>query len=284
MERTSGIVMTGPVDEQRFGFGTGPDTEGGGWLPGWLSTTVLWGILGLSGWLVFEWTAHAELSLVVVCLKFGIHDVANGWWLWRRDPDRKRGVIHALAYATLGLWWVTVMSFLLTGLLAVAITVTDIVLGLGAPADRGAWAILATVGVFFAASVAGGLTTLGVTLLACWLGVRVWLSLGVSSWRRRDDFPPLPEPPNLIPTLFETSLFVAATGMVNVALFSVLLDGLRFLAIPCVPLCFATILAVVNRDSIKTCVSSSSPEECWGDTRAMPADDAVFEQNSEAAG
>jgi hypothetical protein len=267
--------MTESNDEPRFGFT--PESEGRRWLPEWLSTTVLWGLLGLLGWLVFEWTAHAELSLVVICLKFGLHDWANGWWLWRRDPDRKRGLIHALAYATLGLWWITVMSFLLTGLLAVAIAVTDIFLGPGAPADRGAWAILATVAVFFAASVAGGLTTLGVTLLAYGLGVRVWLSLGVSPWRRRDEFPPIPDQPNLIGRLFETSLLVAVTGMVNLTLVLWLVEPLRFLVIPGVLMSVATMVAVVYRDPIKIRVSSVSPEECWGSARPMPVEGAGFD-------
>jgi hypothetical protein len=267
--KREGVAMSERSDEIETRFS--PEADAAGWLPPWLSTTVLWGLLGLCGWLVFEMTARPELSLVVICLKFGLHDMANGWWLWRRDPDRGRGAIHALAYATLGMWWITVMSFVLTGLLAVAMVVNDVLLFPGAPADRGAWAVLITVGVFFAASVVGGLTTLGVTLAAGWLRVRVWLSLGVSAWRHRDDFPPRPERPNLLPTLFETSLLIAATGMLNFALFSVLLDSLRFLAIPAISLCVGTFVAVAYRETIKTRVASTSPEECWADT--VPRDD-----------
>jgi hypothetical protein len=93
----------------------------------------------------------------------------------------------------------------------------------------------------------------------------------VSAWRHRDDFPPRPERPNLLPTLFETSLLIAATGMLNFALFSVLLDSLRFLAIPAISLCVGTFVAVAYRETIKTRVASTSPEECWADT--VPRDD-----------
>jgi hypothetical protein len=49
--------------------------------PGWLKDGWLWSLAVLMAWIVFEFSAHASLAAIVLCLKFGFKDAATGWWL-----------------------------------------------------------------------------------------------------------------------------------------------------------------------------------------------------------
>lgn len=69
----------------------------------WLSPLV-WTVLVVGGWLIYEATAQPALAVAAVCLKFGWNDLRTGIWLARRDPDRRRGPACFWLFLGMGLW------------------------------------------------------------------------------------------------------------------------------------------------------------------------------------
>ena len=45
--------------------------------PLWLFTFLLWCVLGILGWLIFELTRNVALSLVTVCLRYALRHVTK---------------------------------------------------------------------------------------------------------------------------------------------------------------------------------------------------------------
>src|SRR5262249_30510919 len=69
----------------------------------WLAPLV-WTVVVVGGWLIYEATAEPDLAVAAVCLKFGWNDLRTGIWLARRDPDRRRGPACFWLFLGLGLW------------------------------------------------------------------------------------------------------------------------------------------------------------------------------------
>src|SRR6516162_1950955 len=67
------------------------------------SNFILWAVFIGAAILLFELTAQPVLSVPLLCAKFGWEDFSTGWWLWQRDPNRRRGSVHFCWYLASGL-------------------------------------------------------------------------------------------------------------------------------------------------------------------------------------
>lgn len=65
-------------------------------------------------WLLFDLFMQPVLSIMIASFKFGWNDFANGFWLWLRDSNFRRGRTCLVFYVATGLWRITVTTFSVT--------------------------------------------------------------------------------------------------------------------------------------------------------------------------
>lgn len=137
-----------------------------------------WAVFLAIAWLVFELTAQPALTAGAFCLKFAWKDSVVGFWLWRSDPRRARGLSCLLFYLASAGWKAMVAGIL------VAVLVKFIAAAAGGPPGpvHEMTVAMLVAGAGFAACC--GIGVLGIVV--AWRGrVRVWLDSNVY-WSYRD--------------------------------------------------------------------------------------------------
>lgn len=79
--------------------------EGGAWL--------VWGVLVAVAVALYEIAQQPALLGTTIALKFAWGDARTGWWIRRRDPNRRRGKAHFRLYLGFGLWKAAGAAFVL---------------------------------------------------------------------------------------------------------------------------------------------------------------------------
>ncbi len=143
-----------------------------------------WVLMATLAWVLFEVTANSALVGVVACLKFGWYDFRNGLWLWRTDPNIKRGNTCFFFYLALAFWKISLTAVALT--FGILIVTSSFQLGL--PGAE-------ILGTLFSLWISCGLATL-FTWLACFLawkrGVKIWVDSTITWSRKHNVWPPTP--------------------------------------------------------------------------------------------
>ena len=228
---------------------------------------LLWLGVVTSALLILELTAQPALTIPLLCSKFGWSDFATACWLWRVDPNRRRGRVHFGLFLFAGAWKT-----------AVAAGVVMIPLGLWLaeqpqPAQQGLmgqrlfWVFMTFVSGFLVA----GLLALATFLLAVKYGVKVWLEATVHRARRENVWPPYCQKNHaagiflaaLVPLLFLLAVIVLAIVAVwNNQAKVVNQDFVLVFTLLCIAI-GVPILSLVLRDVIRRQVVARTPEECW---------------------
>lgn len=165
---------------------------------------LAWLLLAGLAWLLFDVTANSSLVAVVACLKFGWYDFRNGLWLWRTDPNPKRGQTCYFFYLALAFWKISLTAVALTfGILIVTSS-----LRLAFPGAE-------ILGTLLSLWISCGLATL-FTWLACWLAwkreLKIWVDSTITFSRKRDLWPPEPFGLNKVHSLLLAGGIVAVTA------------------------------------------------------------------------
>jgi hypothetical protein len=220
------------------------DTEPRGWFE---RLHLIWPMLFLVGWVLYELTTQPTVGAAAVCLKFGWEDFRAAIWLRRRDPLRLRGRACFWLYLSSGLAKTAGVS----GLMSIAFVVISSNLGNVQVWQR--WAAVIEMAAWTGLAMLTGLVcsifALGyASILARSGGFRLWLSSDVHRARRRNHWPPYEE--NRI-------------GRNQLANLHFMIAFVVFL--PCYV--FALILASSVKDQVKSW-GASHPCECWNDIAA----------------
>lgn len=251
---------------ERFEIDTTPSSKTG------LAGHWDWLLVLSIAWLLFDLFAEPMLSIVCASIKFGWNDFANGFWLWRRDPVRRRARTCGVFYSAAGFWRITVMTFLimLVGLFVIGVV--------GAwQADNGVKqddepARMAT-GLSFMivclCFVASSVTTWLAMILGWRSSQKVWLDPSVRLSRRQKEWPPAPVGKNQLSRVVTSSLvFLCVISLIlSVVLLVQMADlaggpGFTVLA-PVASIIFSGFVILGGRNRILTAMSARAPEECW---------------------
>jgi hypothetical protein len=165
---------------------------------------LAWLLVAGLAWLLFDLTANSSLVAVVACLKFGWYDFRSGLWLWRTDPNPKRGQTCFFFYLALAFWKISLTAVALTfGILIVTSS-----LRLAFPGAE-------ILGALFSLWISCGLATLS-TWFACWLawkrGLKIWVDSSITYSRKHDQWPPVPFGTNRVHSLLLAGGVVAVTA------------------------------------------------------------------------
>jgi hypothetical protein len=238
---------------------------------------LFWSGLILIGLLVYEVTAQPGLGVAVACTKFGWNDFLTARWLWRIDPNRRRGRACGFLYVASGFWKIALTGFAVIWIVAI----------LDQPARRQQAAAAGPPPEFIGAGIATvvgfGTSTLFtcVALRSAWRSrVKLWLSPGVHGARREDLWPSLHEPAyagtnhahGVILTALVLAYFFgavvlgavilsvcAAGGLMNGTLAAIVGLGLMFVG---------PVLLLLFNDALQRRVIAASPADCWSTAEA----------------
>jgi len=233
-----------------------------------LQKLLLWSAVIFAAFLVLELTAQPALSVPILCSKFGWSDFATGFWLWRVDPQRRRGRIHFGLFLFVGLWK-----------MAVAAGLVMIPLGLWlaeqpAPAQQGVmgqrlfWVFMTFIGGFAVA----GIVALVTFAAASWYGIKVWLEPAVHRARRSDLWPPPDCRENHAAGMFLAALIplfflIGVLGLAIIAVWNnqgqfVNQDLVLILSLFAIGIGVPVVSLSFN-DIIRQRVVAQTPQECW---------------------
>ena len=157
------------------------------------SITRHWGwllVLGIA-WMLFELSADPAISVMVASLGLGGNHFLSALWLWRCDPDQRRGHVCAWFYLAAGFWRITALTFVLiaaAGIIALVLNIQrgkddDLVTGI---------AMMIVLLCF----LMSGVTTSIAVVLAIRGKFRVWLDPQLRMARRARQWPPRSPGPN----------------------------------------------------------------------------------------
>lgn len=237
------------------------------------SLTRHWGWLLVLGivWLFFELSVDPALSVMVASIGLGWNHFLSALWLWRRDPDRRRGRACAAFYLAAGFWRITAVTFVLIALATIISLILDIrherqdeiVTGVA----------VSIIGLCF---VLSGVTTSVAIVLAVRKRLKVWLDPEIRISRKKREWPPRSSGQNKIGGVIKSTACLIAmvemgvgygfltwlivqqnNGPMNVAL-GVFIGIMMFLPII---LAAATILGGPEWACRK--LRAASPQECW---------------------
>ncbi len=152
---------------------------------------------GLVAVVALEAGVSPAIAAVLLCVKAGGRDMANGIWLWRRDPRSTNRAVIGLIYMSYAGWRIVFSSVLLAVVLAFATSSVEHWLrqnGWRIPPAQGDFQnVMQALGITCGSMLlVSSLVSAILTLAAGFLRVPVWLSSQVTSWRKRDEFPPSP--------------------------------------------------------------------------------------------
>lgn len=207
------------------------------------SEHVSWGMMFAAGWMIYEVTAKPWYGVAVACGKFGWDDFVTACWLLRTDPNPGRGRACFWFQAALGLWRITIASFIASGLLLMVATAMnqnppDGLKGTGLTAALGALLLsfVPLIGVHHARRNR----------------IRVWVDSSIHDSRRENLWPPRAGGFNSAMGLLLPALMVPVLG---VAILSIFL-GLT-------PMLFCLFGTGILIWWLFRSVCAESPQECW---------------------
>lgn len=249
------------IDERR--------PEKSAWLRHWD-----WFFVLSAAWLLFDLFMQPVLSICVASFKFGWNDFANGFWLWRKDSDRRRGRACFVFYVATGLWRITVTTFAITLL---GLFVYGFWLAMN-PQERAANGkqgddILTGVSLMIV-SFCFVLSSLS-TWLAIAMGlknrVRVWIDSTVRYSRRNRIWPPEPHGKNQVSRSVTSSLVFLSTILISVAI-GVLISAAQkagpvpevLIALPVLGTIGCVVILLAGRSWLLRKLAAESPADCWG--------------------
>ncbi len=247
-----------------------------------------WFLVLSVAWLLFDLFMQPVLSIVMASFKFGWNDFANGFWLWRKDPNFRRGRTSLVFYMATGLWRITVTTFAITLL---GLLVFGFWLAMN-PQERAANAkqgndILTGVSMMIV-SCCFVLSSVS-TWLAISMGlknrVRVWIDSTVRYSRRNRIWPPQPHGKNQVSRAVTSSLVFLSTILIGGAI-GVLGAAARragpvsewLIALPILATIGCGVILLAGRSWLLRKLAATSPSDCWA---AEVSGGAGIEQLSE---
>lgn len=266
-------------DAERFDIDVEP-RERSGWMIHWDWVLVL-----SIAWLLFELFAQPMLSIATASLKFGLDDFLNGWWLWRRDSDARRGRTCGIFYTAAGFWQITVMTLVLSIVGMMCVVIIQAAHGPqpmeGArEAELGAGISILIVSMCF---VASSIATWLAMLLAWRYRQRIWLDGTVRYSRRQSIWPPRPVGTNRISRVVTSSLIFLVVSSTVASLLIVMAAAGRqpnlpgwAAGTPVICLCVSVIASLVVGNWAIRSVSAQSAEDCWTDEVEVVGESDVF--------
>jgi hypothetical protein len=213
---------------------------------------------------LYELTKQPALGAIAVCLKFGWDDFLTARWLWRTDPNRRRGVSCLWLYVAWGLWKTALVAFLMS-----------VGFALVAPQGwaAGGAALLRSFASTFLTTLLGFFFSALATFLAvstAWRGgYRLWLDRAVHRARRHNLWPPSPlcegRTNRLGQVLLTAIALVTSTGLLLALAFAA--AALRRWTVVLLPvmLIIAPVVILVIKEELSRRVRARSPYECWGE-------------------
>jgi hypothetical protein len=233
-----------------------------------------WIFLLSVAWLIFDLFTLPVLSIFVASFKFGWNDFANGFWMWRKDPNFRRGRTCFVFYTATGLWRITVTTFSVTllGLMAYGFwTILN-------PQDRAAnlnkgddivtgVSMMIVMLCFVLSSVS--------TWLAIYMGlrnrVRIWIDSTVRHSRRNRVWPPEPFGENQLSRAVTSSLVFLSAILIGTAI-SVLANAADraapiadwLIGLPVVATIASGVILLAGRSWLLRKLAATSPADCWG--------------------
>jgi hypothetical protein len=249
------------VDERR--------PEKSAWLRHWD-----WFFVLSVAWLLFDLFMQPVLSICIASFKFGWNDFANGFWLWRKDSERRRGRTCLVFYVATGLWRITVTTF---GVTLLGLVVYGIWIGLNPAArnwgrNQGGDDIMTGVSMMIVTScfVLSSLST----WLAIWMGlrnrVRVWIDSTVRYSRRNGVWPPEPQGKNQVSRAVTSSLVFLSAILVGTSI-GVLASAAKkagpvpevMIALPILAMIGCGVILLAGRSWLLRKLAATSPADCW---------------------
>lgn len=241
--------------------------------PGWLRHWDWFLVLSIA-WLVFDLFMQPVLSVVIASIKFGWSDFANGFWLWRRDSNYRRGRAFALFYTATGLWRITVTTFAVTllGLLILGFVMAADGPPAGANAgdDDGARVAAVSMLIVMLCFVMSSICTWAAIYLALRNGVRVWIDATVRYSRRNRVWPPRPTGKNQLSRVMTSSLIflcVTVCGATLGVFLNLAQRGGRIpdilIPLPVVAVVACALVLLIGRAWLLKKLSAACPDECW---------------------
>ena len=233
-----------------------------------------WLLVFTAAWILFDIFTEPVLAVAIASLKFGWNDFANGLWLRKRDPDRRRGHTHFVFYSAAAFWRITVTTFLIV---VAGLVITGLISGFRGQAPRNnpaAWHLTGmTMFIVCVSFVLSSLTSWVAMLLAWRRSHKVWLHPDVRVDRRHKEWPPRPFGSNQLSRVITTSMIFLVVSIVVatiVGLSSMAAERGR-VAAPSVwlPLTmlggmFASgIVVLVVRERAIRAMAAESPFEAW---------------------
>ena len=225
-------------------------------------------------WLLFDLFMQPVLSICMASFKFGWNDFANGFWLWRKDSDRRRGRACLVFYVATGLWRITVTTFAITLL---GLVVYGIWIRLNPAAQNwgrnpGGDDIVTGVSMMIVTScfVLSSLST----WLAIWMGLRnrvqVWIDSTVRYSRRNGVWPPEPQGKNQVSRAVTSSLVFLSTILIGTAI-GVLVSAAQqagpvpeaLIALPVLGTIGCAVILLAGRSWLLRKLAAATPADCW---------------------
>lgn len=225
-------------------------------------------------WLLFDLFMQPVLSICIASFKFGWNDFANGFWLWRKDSDRRRGRVCFVFYVATGLWRITVTTFAITLL---GLFVYGFWLAMN-PQERGANGkqgddILTGVSLMIV------LFCFVLSSLSTWLAismglknrVRVWIDSTIRYSRRNRIWPPEPNGKNQVSRSVTSSLVFLSTILLGAAI-GVLISAAQkpgpvpevLIALPVSGTIGCAVVLLAGRSWLLGKLAAATPFDCWG--------------------
>lgn len=225
-------------------------------------------------WLIFDLFTQPVLSIFVASFKFGWNDFANGFWLWRKDPNFRRGRTCFVFYTATGLWRITVTTFSVTllGLLVYGFWVAVNPQELAANGKQGDDIVT---GVSFLIVMLCFVLSSVSTWLAIYLGlknrVRVWIDSTVRFSRRNRIWPPEPVGENQLSRAVTSSLVFLSAILIGTAIGVLASAADRaapitewLIALPVLATVGSGVTLLVGRSWLLRKLAANSPADCWG--------------------
>jgi hypothetical protein len=242
-------------------------------------------------WLLFDLFMQPVLSVVIASLKFGWNDFANGFWLWRRDRNFRRGRTCLVFYTATGLWRITVTTFAITlvGLLAIGVWHALNPQAQAAGRNQANDDTLTAVSMLIVmlCFVASAVSTWLAIYLALKNRVRVWIDSSLRFSRRNRLWPPQPIGTNQLSRAVTSSLVFLSVILIGTSigvLISAAEKGGRvpewLLPVPILAIVGCGLLLLAGRSWLLKKLAATSARDCWDPSRNADGDfEALDEQH-----
>ena len=248
-----------------------------------------WFFVLSAAWLLFDLFMQPVLSICMASFKFGWNDFANGFWLWRKDSDRRRGRACLVFYVATGLWRITVTTFAITLL---GLFVYGFWLAMN-PQERAANGkqgddILTGVSLMIVSFcfVLSSLSTWLAIAMALKNRVRVWIDSTVRYSRRNRIWPPEPHGKNQVSRSVTSSLVFLSTILIGAAIGVVISAAKKagpvpevLIALPVFGMIGCAVILLAGRSWLLRRLAATSPTDCWA---SEFSDEAGILRSSEA--